>query len=105
MTIPQSPEGSQFNPKTLSARDVQDIHRNADTDSTVFAVHHTLGLTPGSASPGSHVHDGKSSKPLPGYVNNTSPVVVTGSRGGNVALASLLSALASKGIITDGTTA
>lgn len=35
----------------------------------------------------------------------TSPTAVTGSRGGNAALASLLTALAGKGIITDSTTA
>ena len=37
--------------------------------------------------------------------NATLPVSVTGSRGGNAALASLLTALASIGLITDNTTA
>lgn len=105
MTIPRSPEGSTFDPKSLSARDVQDLHRNADTDTGVFALHHTLGIGQNQSSPGNHIHDGKSSKALTGYVTNSSPVVVTGSRGGNAALASLLAALATKGIITDGTTA
>lgn len=105
MTVPHNPEGSTFNPKGLSARDVQDIHRQADVDANVFAFHHTLGLGPNQASSGSHTHDGRNSKKLTGYVASDAPIVVTGSRGGNAALASLLTALATKGIITDGTTA
>jgi hypothetical protein len=103
MTVPDSPEGAKFDPKNLDSRDVQEIHRNADTDSSFFALHHSLGLNQNQASPGAHVHDGKDSKVLTGYLNNTSPITVTGSRGGNAALTSLLTALATKGIITNST--
>lgn len=105
MTVPRAPEGSQLDPNSLSARDVQNIHRNADSDATVFSVHHTLGINSGQASPGNHSHDGKSSKILSGYVANNAPIAVVGSRGGNAALASLLTALATKGIITDSSSA
>jgi hypothetical protein len=105
MTIPHSPEGSQFDPSNLSARQVQDLHRNADSDSSVFAIHHTLGIGQNQSSPGNHLHDGKTSKGLTGYVTNSSPIVVVGSRAGNAALASLLTALATKGIITDSSSA
>lgn len=105
MTIPRSPEGSQLDPTNLTARQVQDLHKNADTDATVFSVHHTLGISAGQSSPGNHLHDGKTSKTLPGYVSNSAPIAVIGSRAGNAALASLLTALATKGIITDSSSA
>lgn len=104
MTIPQSPEGT-LDTANVTAKQVQDFHRNADTDTSVFGIHHSIGLGPNQASSGSHTHDGKGSKKLPGYVVNDAPVAVTGSRGGNVALANLLTVLASKGIITDSTSA
>jgi hypothetical protein len=63
--------------------------------------HHTLGIGGTQASPGNHTHDGKNSKRIGGAT--TTPTVV-GSRGGNVALANLLTALASQGLIIDGTT-
>lgn len=34
------------------------LHLNADTDSSITAIHHTLGAGPTQASPGSHRHDG-----------------------------------------------
>ena len=42
---------------------------------------------------------------LQNIVKSDTPVKVTGSRGGNAALASLLTALASEGLIIDNTTA
>ena len=36
-------------------------HLNADTDSSITAIHHTLGPGEYQASPGSHRHDGTDS--------------------------------------------
>lgn len=76
-----------------------DIHKVADTDSSSTAAHHTLGVQPNQASPGDHIHDGRTSKDL--YIARS----VTGSRGGNAAVASLLTQLALQGLIIDNTTA
>lgn len=45
-----------------TSEDVNLFHLNADRDAGPTAIHHTLGLNPGQASPGDHVHDGKTSK-------------------------------------------
>jgi hypothetical protein len=46
-------------------------HDELDEDSSVFATHHTLGLRPQQASPGSHNHDGENSNLLDGVVGAT----------------------------------
>lgn len=38
---------------------VKQFHENADTDSSPFAVHHTLGNKPWQAAPGDHTHEGE----------------------------------------------
>lgn len=73
-------------------------HRYSDKDSSAFALHHTLGLKPNQASPGNHKHDGKNSQLL---MKN---VTVTGSKGGNAALISLIPKLATALGFTDSTT-
>lgn len=45
-----------------SAREVNEFHNQADTDSSVVAAHHTLGVKHTQASYGDHVHDGISSR-------------------------------------------
>lgn len=59
-------------------------HLDADTDTSITAIHHTLGPAPTQASPGSHRHDGKDSfrikvEDLEGTLPGTagSPVYVT----------------------------
>lgn len=59
-------------------------HLDADTDTSITAIHHTLGPAPTQASPGSHRHDGKDSfkinvADLEGALPGTpgSPVYVT----------------------------
>ena len=47
---------------TPAPDEVNSFHQNSDRDSSVFAQHHTLGLGPTQASPGSHTHNGKDSK-------------------------------------------
>ena len=72
-----------------STREVTNFHSKADTDGSPLAIHHTLGIDRNQAAPGNHVHDGKASPKIGRGLNLT----VTGSRGGNAALASLLTAL------------
>lgn len=88
-----------------TSKEVNDFHDNADTNRSPRALHHTLGALPGQASPGDHSHNGGSSqvlsiedlpKPLLG-------VSITGSRGGNLALASVINALKELGA-SDATT-
>jgi len=69
------------------SRVVSDFHTNADVDQDKEALHHTLGAGPHQASPGSHKHDGTDSFAL------LAEVEITGSRGGNTALASVIAAL------------
>lgn len=61
------------------------------------AQHHTLGPSQNQAAPGNHNHDGGTSIPL--WEGNT----ISGSRGGNMALASVISILVQKGAV-DATT-
>ena len=81
-----------------STQQVSDFHANADTDGTRNSLHHTLGVGRGQASPGDHTHEGGSSKLL--LEGDT----LTGAKGGNVALANLISLLAARFGFTDNTT-
>lgn len=81
-----------------NAQEVEDFHSNADTDVRPEAIHHTLGSSPNQASPGNHVHNGSDAPLL------LEGVQLTGSRGGNAAVASIISALVKLGA-TDTTTA
>lgn len=85
------------NPKP-DAQVVEDFHTQADTDSRRESLHHTLGPLPTQSAPGDHNHDGGDSALL------LLGVTLTGSRGGNVALVSVISALVRLGA-TDSTTA
>lgn len=81
-----------------SAQEVKDFHTNADTDGTSKSLHHTLGPGVAQASPGNHLHDGGDSKPL------LDGFTITGAKGGNTALDSVIAALVQLGA-TDSTTA
>lgn len=77
--------------------EVRKFHTKSDSDSSPVAQHHTLGPRPNQAASGAHKHDGISSpKILDG-------VTLTGSKGGNAALASVIAALVLMGA-TDTTT-
>jgi hypothetical protein len=89
--------GLQENPKP-SADAVEDFHTNSDLDTRPEAQHHSLGPNSAQAAPGDHMHDGGSSSLL------LAGVTLSGSRGGNVALVSVIAALAKLGA-TDNTTA
>ncbi len=79
------------------AETVDDFHTNSDVNSRRQAQHHTLGPGEFEASPGPHNHRGGDSVLL------LSGVTLTGSRGGNVALLSVIQALVALGA-TDNTT-
>lgn len=81
-----------------SAEEVTRQHTNADTDSRKEAAHHTLGVGDNQASPGNHNHRGGDSVQL------LTGITLTGSRGGNIALLSVVQALVALGA-TDSTTA
>lgn len=81
-------------------REVNLFHSNADTDSSVGASHHTLGIKHNQAAAGDHVHDGISSRKL-GYNQG---LILTGAKGGNTALANLITLLQKVIDFTDSTT-
>jgi len=66
---------------------VEDFHKNVALDTRPEDKHHTLGLSPNQASPGNHTHNGSDSPLL------LDGIVLTGSKGGNAALLSVISAL------------
>lgn len=77
---------------------VEKFHRKADTDGSETSAHHTLGNGRNQAAPGNHDHRGGSSiLLLEGFT-------LTGSRGGNAAVSSIIAALVELGA-TDSTTA
>ena len=80
------------------ASEVNEFHNQDDVDTSDLAHHHTLGPKANQASPGNHLHDGVTSKKL------MVGVEITGSKGGNVALANLITALADAFGFTDSTT-
>jgi hypothetical protein len=81
-----------------SADEVMNFHTNSDLDTRPESQHHTLGANPAQASPGDHSHDGGTSPLLlPGFT-------ITGSRGGNVALQSVIAALVRLGVNDNSTT-
>jgi hypothetical protein len=100
--IPEDPFGPIKTPASTvnapSAEEVNRFHTKADTDSSNLAVHHTLGVKHDQASPGDHKHDGTNSLQL---LENK---VLTGSKGGNVALGNLITLLAEAFGFQDSTT-
>jgi len=84
-----------------SSKEVLDFHTHSDLDGSPKAQHHTLGPNQNQAAAGNHTHDGGQSAVLDKLMEG---ITVSGSRGGNDALANLLSALASKFGLTDSTT-
>ena len=88
-----SPVGS------LSAKDVTEIHRNADVNKSQEAMHHTLGIQRNQASPGSHIHDGTDSEYL------LAGVIFTGSRGSTTAavIQQIMNALVRLGAVNSTT--
>lgn len=82
----------------FDATQVEKLHDQSDSDTRSESQHHTLGSGQNQAAPGNHTHDGSNSTFL------WAGVTITGARGGNQALASVISALVQKGAV-DSTTA
>lgn len=101
--IPGDPFGvqrSDQNDTTPPAQQVNLFHKNADTDSSIEAAHHTCGSRRNQASPGDHIHDGKNCRKI-GEGQN---ITLTGAKGGNAALANLITMLQEWIDFTDTTT-
>lgn len=83
---------------SVDAQTVNAFHDKSDSDSSQAAKHHSLGTKHDQASCGDHDHDGANSKKI------MKGITVTGAKGGNVALANLITALAAALGFTDNTT-
>lgn len=75
-----------------------------NVDSAWNSPHHTLGLKHDQASPGDHNHNGVNSNTIDPK-RLMAGITITGSRGGNVALANLLTELSKAFGFTNGTSA
>lgn len=80
--------------------EVRAFHTRSDQDSAPTAQHHTLGTKRNQASYGDHTHDGVSSR----LIGSGQNLVLTGAKGGNVALANLINMLSEWIDFTDSTT-
>jgi hypothetical protein len=105
-TVPKD----NVNGSAPSSDEVTLSHQASDLDSNPRAQHHTLGTNRNQSSPGNHIHDGITSPKL-GQLNMdpagnaTIPaLVLTGSKGGNVALTNLIALLKNHINFTDNTT-
>ena len=70
-----------FNPDEFTSEQVNVFHLNSDKDAGAGALHHTLGLGPTQASPGSHRHNGRDSYRISGNDLKTVGVGFTPSGG------------------------
>lgn len=100
-------EGDQFGvikegkkDPTPSPREVNIFHTRSDVDTSSTAQHHTIGIKHDQASPGDHFHNGQNSR----KIGQGMGLVVTGAKGGNAALTSLLAQLGQVIDFTDSTT-
>lgn len=95
---------------TPSSREVNLIHLQSDVDSSRRSQHHTLGRQRNQAAPGDHIHDGINGKKLGLYImdpvggKSKPSLVLTGAKGGNVALTNLIALLKNFIDFTDSTT-
>ena len=106
MTTPVGGERRTLEQGTKQAEpaEVRDFHRNSDVDSSSLAQHHTLGVTQNTAAEGSHNHNGSNSRKIALTDVSIGKPTVTGSRGANAALGSLLNQLEALGLIINNTT-
>lgn len=72
--------------KSPAPREVGLIHQRSDVDSSVNSQHHTLGIGHNQASPGDHMHDGRTSRKIGQGLGLT----LTGAAAGNTALNDLI---------------
>lgn len=93
-------QNAEPQPKTPDASPPSDVvlkfHKNAPTDTRAEDIHHTLGFSSGQAAKGDHNHRTEGTPLFDG-------VTITGAKGGNAALASVIALLVQWGA-KDGTT-
>lgn len=94
-----------------SAHESVQQHARSDVDASRKSQHHTLGKGHNQSAPGNHVHDGVNGLKLglyqmdPANTGRAIPsLVLTGSKGGNVALTNLIALLKTFFDFTDTTT-
>jgi hypothetical protein len=87
-------------PESPEPREVNLFHTRSDVDTSTTAQHHTLGVKHDQGSPGDHSHDGKVSR----KIGTGLALTVSGSKGANAALTSLLTMLKNVIEFTDSTT-
>lgn len=96
--LPDIPGGSHSDNPSPDPMAVRLFHLYSDVDTDLTAQHHTIGPGNNQAAAGSHVHNGSDSPLL------FEGVTLTGSRGNNTALASVIALLTQQGAV-DNTTA
>jgi hypothetical protein len=92
------PQFDRSIPGVADPKTVNKFHEKDDLDSSDDAHHHTLGPKHNQSAAGDHNHNGTNSVQL------LKGTTITGAKGGNVALASVIAALVKLGA-TDSTTA
>lgn len=82
----------------LTPTQVEELHKNADTDVRKEAIHHTLGPRPSQAAGGDHKHDGSDSSLL------LEGMTISGSRASSTSiLPSIIAALVRLGAVDSST--
>ena len=61
---PASSDEEYLEKKAPSGKEVAWFHREADTDASELAAHHTLGNDQNQAAKGNHTHDGRNGRKL-----------------------------------------
>jgi hypothetical protein len=79
---------------------IRHMHTHSDKDANKLALHHTLGPRRTQASPGDHNHNGVECH----TIGQGMGITITGAKGGNAALTSLIAALKKVMDLTDNTT-
>lgn len=90
-------KSSKINPNPTS-EEVKRFHTNSDVSSSAQALHHRIGTGQFDVNSARHKHNGTDSLKL------GDGITISGSKGGNAALTSLIAALVSILGITDATT-
>lgn len=85
--------------KRPPSKDVTDFHTNSDVDAHKEAQHHTIGTGVNQAASGAHNHRGGDS------VRLGVGLKITGAKGGNTALSSVIAAMVEILGVEDQTTA
>jgi len=75
INVPKVGNATSLDAPSSSA--VNKLHANSDADSSVTAIHHSLGIQHNQGSPGDHTHNGKSSRKIGKGINPAFPSVAS----------------------------